>query len=232
MKPRLIGSLLVLVAVLARAHGPYDSSAQLLLLSEAVEFRATLGMEGARQLLLNAGMSEAEATSALTVRGPSSLVTLPVAVAQHVVELTAGQQRFEPTHLRVATDGLEASFTASYAGAHAGALSVRARYFQGIDALKPGAFVVLDENHNIKFQDVFSSTKVAAEIHLAGQVTAEPPGKESATNMAPTRDHGSSVASNVAVRSESSKPQERWVIGAILVVGLSWVVLRALNRSR
>lgn len=237
MKIRIIGCLLVLVACLGRAHGPYDSSAQLIILSDSLEFRATLGMDGARQLLVNAGLSDADVASALSLRGPSTRYDLPVEVARHMVDLTAGGQLLKAMRVRVMTDGLEASLTATYAGSYSGDLSVRVRYFDGIEAMKPGAFVVTDENHNIKDQAVFSRTKVAAEIHLPGQVAQEIAGKDTAVITAAPNNVSSVALPPLAAPEGSAGPASSWlrvlwIGGVILLASLIWLGLRAMNRKR
>lgn len=211
----------------ALAHGPYDSSAQMIVFDESLELSATLGMDGAKQLLLSAGLSEADAASALAVRGPSTRFDLSVELAPRFFELFAGGKLLAPQRLRVITDGLEAKFTATYAGTHSGALEVRARYFDGVENLKAGAFTAMDENRNIKGQSVFSHAKATAEIHLTALEVA---GKEPAAIMAPAPEDATTAPEDSA--GPTSRQRVVWIGGAVLLAGMIWVVLRAMNRNR
>lgn len=223
---------LFMAAVVARAHGPYDSSAQLIILSDALELNATLGMDAAKQFLLNAGLSEADALAALASRGPSTRHELAVDLAARLFELRSGDQLLKPKRLQVITDGLEVSFTANYTGTFAGDVNVRARYFDGIEALKPGAFTAMDENRNIKGQAVFSRAVATADVQLAAAT-----GKKPATNAASTPDKVSTVASPPLAAADGSagsspRPQALWIGGVVLVAGLLWLGLKTMNRSR
>lgn len=179
MRIRALGFLLTLLVCVCRAHGPYDSSAQLIVSSDSLEFSATLGMDGARQWLRNAGLSETDTATALTVRGTSTFHSLSADLAGRLVELSAGGQSLKATRLRVITDGLEASFIATYSGSYSGEVAVRARYFDGVEALKPGAFVAMDENRNVKAQAAFSRGNAETTVTLGttatvGSATAKP----------------------------------------------------------
>jgi hypothetical protein len=169
--------------ITVRAHGPYDSSSQLLILDGALELNTTLGMAAAKQLLLNAGLSEAEAAGALASRGPSTRVDLSVELAARFFEISAGGQTLKAKRLQVITDGLETAFTATYAGSYSGDLEVRARYFDGIEGIKPGAFTAMDENHNVKAVALLSPAKRNAAIKLSAPVTLPPPTSVEVTNL-------------------------------------------------
>jgi len=232
MKIRLLGLLLALVACVCGAHGPYDSSAQLMILDGSLEANATLGMEGAKQVLLNAGLSQTEAADALASRGPSSFFDLPTDITPFFFELTAGGAVLKPQRFRVITDGLEASFVASYAGVHSCEVAFRARYFDKIEAMKPGAFIALDENRNIKAQMAFSRDKAETKVNLgAPAVSVSEPGKPktpssvAATPVAPSPQalEGSSV---------SSAPKSWLLVGAcVILAGVVVILVRSVRRS-
>ena len=78
VSPLILTTLAILLVAIpsTRAHGPYDSSTQLTIRDDALELNATLGLDGAKQILLNAGMSEADAVNALATHGPSTLTDL------------------------------------------------------------------------------------------------------------------------------------------------------------
>lgn len=219
---------LLAAVITARAHGPYDSSAQLIILSDSLELNAALGMDGAKQLLLNAGLSEADATSALAARGPSTRFDLSVDLAPHFFELKSGDQMLKPKRLQVITDGLEASFTATYAGTYSGDLEVRAHYFDGVEAMKPGAFMAMDENHNVKAAAMFSRSKTVATVKLSALPVAEAP--EPATSA--------STVSNVAPPTQpapaAALPRQSaafWWAGTMVVVVIL-ILVRRISRAR
>ncbi len=220
---------------IALAHGPYDSSAQMIVFDESLELSATLGMDGARQVLLNAGLSEADAASALAVRGPSTRFDLSVELAPRFFELRAGGTLLTPQRLRVITDGLEAKFTVTYAGTHSGALEVRARYFDAVEKMKPGVFTAMDENRSVNTQTIFTHAQTTTEVRLTGAVAPEVAGKESGTNAAPMPEDVSTAAQPPPAASEASAPSRSlvlWIGGAILLVGAIGVLLKAMNRKR
>src|SRR5262245_54858541 len=66
----------------AKAHDPFDSSLRMLARDDGeIEVVATLGLDAARQVLSEAGLSTIETAEALRVRGPHSTQDLPTTVA-------------------------------------------------------------------------------------------------------------------------------------------------------
>lgn len=241
MKVRLIRFLLALATllgpgVMARAHGPFDSSSQLIILSDALELNATLGMQGAKQLLLNAGLSEADATTALSVRGPSTLHDLSADLAPHFFEIKAGDRVLKAKRMQVITDGLEASFIATYAGSYSGDLEVRARYFDGSEAMKPGAFIALDENQNAKGGAMLSRSKTVATVKLSAPAAVPTP----VVTEVPNSGDPVAVVSNVTsaaqtapVAAPSQQPSTLWWAGGLLVaVVVILVLVRKISHAR
>ena len=235
MKNRPIRFLLLLAALFAlvlpaSAHGPYDSSVQLFILSDSLELNATLGMDGAKQVLLNGGLSEADATAALTTRGPSTRVDLSVDLASHFFELKSGDQMLKPNRLQVITDGLEASFTATYASLYSGDLEIRAHYFDGVEAMKPGAFTAMDENHNVKAVAMFSRSKPVATVKLTEPITAEAPKPALPATTASNNPPPIQAAS-------SGEPHRQpatllWAVGLLVVVVVVLILVRKISRAR
>ena len=224
MNVRLIRLLLAIVVALvavrpASAHGPYDSSSQLLILDGALELNTALGMDAARQLLRNAGLSEAEVANALSSRGPSTRTDLSVELAIRFFEISAGGQALKAQKLQVIADGLEANFTATYTGSYSADLDVRARYFDGIEGIRPGAFIAMDENHNIKAVAMLSSAKKEAAIKLSTPAVMTTP-----KPVEPTAPVAASVSVSNPVSGRAASPEAGssrpfaavWLIGVML----------------
>ena len=221
---------LLLFSYVAHAHGPYDSSTQLTIHDDALELNAILGMDGAKQTLLNAGMSEADAVNALATHGPSTLTDLSVGIVPHLFELSANRQPLKAKRLQVITDGLEVSFSATYAVASSGDLEVRAKYFDGVEAMKPGSFIAMDENHNIKSSAMLSRAKPVALVKLSAPPVAETPEPAAATstaiNLAPA------AQATPAATSPRQPSSAWWAGGLLLLVVVILVLLRKLTRAR
>ncbi len=221
---------LLLATFVAHAHGPYDSSAQLVILTDALELNATLGMDGAKQVLLNGGLSDSEAASALTVRGPSTFHDLSADLAPRFFEITSGGQVLKPKRLQVITDGLEASFTATYAAAASGDLEVRAHYFDGVEGMKPGAFLAMDENHNVKASAMFSRAKSATTVKLSAPAAVESPKvpalAATATNVV------TSTQPTPAAPPPPPSSTHWWAVGLLAVVVVVLILARKISRAR
>lgn len=215
--------LLLTPFICAHAHGPYDSSAQLLILSDSIEASATLGMDAAKEVLLKAGLSEADAAKALTVRGPSTLFDLSPDLAAHFVALTAGGKALKAQRLRVITDGLEASFIATYAGAYSGDLEVRARYFDGIEGIKPGVFVAIDEMRNVKGQAAFSRGKAEAVVNLGTPTTNVSATVKPETPVPSTEPVA--PAKPQADQARSSSFTKSWLVAGVLIALVAGVII-------
>jgi len=221
---------LLLTVGVARAHGPYDSSARLIFLEDSLELTATLGIEGAKQVLLNAGWSEADAASALMSRGPATLHELPAELAPRFFEINANGDALKAARLQVISDGLEASFAATYTGSHGGELHVQARYFDGVEAMKPGAFVATDENRNVKGTAMFSRGNAAT------MVKATPVAVMEQTATAPIAATASDVAAPAEaepVRGGSGRNRTAWWIGGLILLAAAiLVVIGMFRRAR
>ena len=223
MNPRLRLFFVALATLLAsmamgRAHGPYDSSSQLIILDGAFELNTTLGLDGAKQVLLNAGLSEAEAADALASRGPSTFHQLPADLAPRFFDVTAGGQKLKATQLRVIVPGLEVSFVATYPGTYAGEISVHASYFDGVPQMKPGAFLAMDENHNIKGSAALSASRREAAIDLGGAAVTNAPVQAEAPT--PPAVEASSTASSEPVEVQADHSNGVWLAVAVVVLAL------------
>ncbi|MEY4385270.1 MAG: hypothetical protein RLY20_553 [Verrucomicrobiota bacterium] len=222
---------LAMFAAAVQAHGPYDSSAQLRILDAGFETVAVLGMEGAKQALIKGGLSEAQADTALTVRGPSSRFNVSPGLAPQFLEVSRAGKALVPRSFTVITDGLEASFTASYVQVPAGAIAVRARYLDAVESMKPGAFTVLDENSNIKSQSVFARSSPKTSVTLMDQPQTEQAGSVPTPVGAPSvKLHATNPPANTSPVSLSSSSRS-WGL-ALVVFGVFALAVGVLMRRR
>lgn len=98
---------LLLCAVPAQAHDPFDGSTQVLVLDERIEARVTLGYDAARAMLRALDLGP-DAASAI-VRGGDE-VALPASAGARLLRLYAGQQELAPGALSAAGGRDEVTF--------------------------------------------------------------------------------------------------------------------------
>lgn len=234
---RLPLAMVVLFCSLLRghSHGPFDNSSQLILHDDMLELVVTMGMDGARQFLLHAGLSEPETTTVLAGRGPSTGVALAVDLAAKCFEVDAGGKVLAARSVSLMTDGLEAAFTISYPRPATADVRLSALYFSGIEAMKPGSFIATDENRNALGAALLSRAKAAVEIRLSpiapiAPPLVEPPKQESPAALvvtAPIKDE----ARPVSPPERGATPLYIWIAAIVLVVTASFIAARKWMRS-
>jgi hypothetical protein len=160
--------VLLLSAVPAQAHDPFDGSTQVLVLDDRIEARVTLGYDAARAMLraLDIGPDGAGAI----MRGDE--VALPAADGARLLRLYAGTQELAPGALAAAGGRDEVTFRLRFARPPAGTLSARASYFDAIDAMRPGTLVVLDARRRVLASTLLSPAAPRAAIPTALSATA------------------------------------------------------------
>jgi hypothetical protein len=214
------------------AHGPFDNSVALYVTDERLEAGITLGMEGARQALKHAGMKPAAVDEALLVRGAASASDLDVAVASGLFELSNGSAPVSPTHASVCTDGLEVLIAMVFPRIHGSRVKIHALYFDAVEELPPGAFLMLDENRNTLGAATVSRLNPTVDIPLPGRaVVAAGPAARSAMAL-PV--HAASVGepSPTSFLQETAVssilPAAGWVAGGVLLGSVFWFGRRRL----
>jgi hypothetical protein len=150
----------LLCAVPAQAHDPFDGSTQVQVLDERIEARVTLGYDAARAMLLALGLGPDQAST--IVRGGEE-AALPPAAGARLLRLYAGRQELAPGALSAAGGRDEVTFRLRFARPPAGRLAARASYFEAIDAMRPGTLVVLDAHRRVLASTLLSpSTPLVA----------------------------------------------------------------------
>ena len=226
----LLGSLLC-----GQAHGPFDNSSLLILHDDTLEVVVTMGMDGARQFLLHAGLPEPETTTALAGRGPATGVALAVDLAAKCFEVDAGGKPLLTQRVSVMTDGLEAAFTISYPRPSAESLFLRALYFTGVEMMRPGSFIATVENRNALGAAMLSRAKASVEIRLSPIAPITPPLVEP-----PKRETHAALSARAPVQSETrsaSSPRDVplppyiWILALVLAVTAACIAARKWMRS-
>lgn len=113
---------LLMLAVAARAHGPFDHSTRLLVGESRLEVIVTMGADATREFLTRAGV--APGASAQSTR------ELPAALAAKLFTIHADGQALAAGNIRVVTEGLETIFTTAFPRPEGDALELRALFFQ------------------------------------------------------------------------------------------------------
>jgi hydrogenase/urease accessory protein HupE len=150
----------LLCAVPAQAHDPFDGSTQVQVLDERIEARVTLGYDAARAMLHALGLGPDQAST--IVRGGEE-AALPPAAGARLLRLYAGRQELAPGALSAAGGRDEVTFRLRFARPPAGRLAARASYFEAIDAMRPGTLVVLDAHRRVLASTLLSpSTPLVA----------------------------------------------------------------------
>lgn len=217
----------------AQAHGPFDNSSQAIVRDDTLELVVTMGMDGAQQFLLNAGLSEADAAAALAGRGPSTAFGLSVNLAPKFFDVTVDGKTFGARGVTVMTDGLEASYTITYPRPVAGQLGLRAVYFNGIEQMKPGSFIATDENRNGLGAAMFTRAQPTVEIKLPAFTGAtasiveapkpEPPASFAINGTANSKEPLATTAPKAALAPFI------WGFVPVLAAAVLWVVIRKRN---
>jgi len=233
LTPRLILAVLCLTAgQCLQAHGPFDNSSQVIVRDDVIEVVVTMGMEASRQLLFQSG--HADGTAMLLNRGPSTPTVLPLDLAAKFFDAEA-DQTLSARNISVITDGLEAAFTIIYPRPALGDLRFRALYFNSLEMMRPGSFIVTDENRNTLGVAMLSRANASFEIKLSGAVPAMPVMAE-ATRHEPASTTAHALPASVPTQATTAHVAKRtgaiWFLALLIVATFLWFDGRRLTRSR
>lgn len=227
----ILSGLSMVLPLSTRAHGPFDNSAQAIVHDETVEVMVTMGMEGARQFLLQAGLSEGEVTTTLAGRGPATAVALKESLAPRFFEASAFGNALVAQSVAVTTDGLEAAFTIVYSRPRTEGVRLRARYFDGIELMKPGSFIVTDENRNTLGGGRLTRANATVDVKFPpaqGVSPAPATGQRADPHQSPVANQAIKTDTSVAMSSRRHTPRVSvWIAVFVVVV----VLLRGVARK-
>jgi len=210
------------------AHGPFDHSAQLLVGASGMEFVVTMGADATRAFLTAAGLSVDKSTEVVSRTAGQPPLELPKALGPRLVEISVADRVLEGGEVHATTDGMETRFTVVFPAAVGAVLDVRAHYFNGIEAMKQGAFLAVDENQQQLGAALWSRANDSVRIALPGKATGKPAGEPVVTTdrativaAADRQFERSSVTNLVSTQRNTLQPRAKrglTGIGVVLVV--------------
>lgn len=222
----VILNLILLVPPNSHAHGPFDNSVHAILQSDALEVSVVLGGEAAREILNRAAPKN---TAAL---GGMGLKTLPPELAGHFIETKSGATTLSANRFTVVGDGLEYTFTATYPSPDGNSLAFRAPYFEMMEQMKPGTFVLTDASRKQIGSGLFTKTNAAVEVALTRPTPSIPAVTEVAAPQ-PTTTKSSTTSPIVAAETPPQTPRSsfsRILMIGILALGGIWLGQRLLAK--
>jgi hypothetical protein len=168
---------LVLPAVPARAHDPFDGGVQMIVFRDRIEAKVTLGFDAAREFLRAAGLPPSDVSRATRPGQSAAPVRLPVALAAGLLGVHAGGQSVAPTAVLAAPGLNETNFLVIYPRPATDMVQLRAAYFDGIEYMRPGALVAVNAQRRLLSSAPLSkaapSTTVPLTLEAAGVVTGQ-----------------------------------------------------------
>jgi|GEM_PF-6425607 hypothetical protein len=226
----LFTSVLLFSGFNARAHGPFDHSARLIVQENQIELNVILGIEAARSLLK-------DHPDALLQRGPGSQFPLPPEVADRIGELVDGENALNPRSIHIHADAIEAGISILFERPNSARLEFRPKYLSLLSKLQPGVLEVTDENGNRLGAGVISSGGDPISVSLPGTVAGtEVATRETSTlveNSAEASVHRDAEGVPNHKTAESSFGNGLFVTGVVLIgAGILLMVGRSKRNSR
>jgi hypothetical protein len=172
---RWVVLLFLFSPTLTHAHGPFDHSARLIVSDTKLEFLVTLGADATRAFLTKAGGAEAAVLQILSQTTLTPASGLPAGLASRFFQGRVGEESLTPEHVSAITEGLETIFTVTFPRPPQGTLELEAIYFNGIEPMKQGSFVALDEHDQILGAALLSRAMNSIQFPLPEKITASPP---------------------------------------------------------
>ena len=142
-----LGLLVWLLAISsARAHDPFDLSSRMTVADDRIELTVTMGLDGVRLLLADAGFTQEQITTTARATGPDAIIVQPATLASRFFLLKSGEEALSATGVASLSEGMEVIFTLIYPRPTAGVLEIRAVCYEAIAGLRTGSLIVYDES--------------------------------------------------------------------------------------
>lgn len=140
---------LLVCAMQAHAHNPFDGNVELRVRPADMEVKVTLGYDAARAWMRAAGVPAAQISAITRGNLHAAPQQLPPELARRLLILRDGERPL-PAHLLHAwTGNEETSFVVTYPLAANQALSLSARYFDAVADIRPGSVAVIDADRRL-----------------------------------------------------------------------------------
>jgi hypothetical protein len=157
--------LLLMLALPAWAHDPFDGNIQMIVLDDRIETKVTLGYDAARAFFRSSGLPPLEAARMTRPAGRQRL-SLPPGLAAKLLTLQDGARTLEPRALLVAPSDVEIELLLVFPRPDGARLRVRAVYFDLLDDVRPGLLVVADKDRRLLGSAMLSKDAPAADMPL------------------------------------------------------------------
>jgi hypothetical protein len=172
--------LLLAIALPARAHDPFDGNIQMIVLSDRIEAKVTLGYDAARAFFRSSGLTPLEAARMTRPAGRQRL-PLPLGLADRLLTLQDGGRPVPASAVLVAPSDVEIELFLVFPRPDGTTLGARAAYFEVIDDMRPGLLVVADKDRRLLGSAMLSKDAPAADValdqaaaHAAAHAAARP----------------------------------------------------------
>lgn len=162
------------IEMFAEAHGPYDHSSRLIVGETQLEMTLTMGSDATRDFLTMAGLPPEEVRQILSMTSGQSGRVLPVEMGSKLFITSAGGETLVAEAISAVTEGLETLFTMRFSRPPGGKLELRAIYFNGIEPMKQGAFVAVDDHDQSLGASFLSRANDSVELQLPVKTSGAP----------------------------------------------------------
>ena len=156
------------------AHEPMDVSTRTTVYQDKVTVVATLGVDGAKQLLTRAGLPPQRVADALRAQGADAPTEQPATVGANFCELKAGETVMKPVRVRTLAEGMEVILTIVYPRPATEKLGVRMTAYAAIPGLHDGPFLLDDDQTGPIDATLLSTENPTASFVLPRCATALP----------------------------------------------------------
>lgn len=149
------------------AHDPFDASLRVLVRESDLEATIILGIDAAKRVLVNSGLSTDQVADLSRHRGPHDEIEIPLGIATKCLEVSREGKRLKPTHAKLLSEGLEVTFTFLYTRPPTGPLQIRAVCYDEIKEMRDGSFVATNEAADPLGAALLSRTSTTATMILS-----------------------------------------------------------------
>lgn len=160
----------------AFAHDPFDGNTQVIVFSNKIEAKVTLGYDAARAFARASGLPPREVARLTRPAPHGELVPLPVELASRLITLEADGRPVAATAFLVAPSDIEVNLLVTYPRPATATASLRASYFDLIEDMRSGSLVVADEHRKIL------ATALVSKAHASATVSFNPSAASSPAN--------------------------------------------------
>jgi hypothetical protein len=215
------------------AHDPLDCSTQVMMREDRIEVAVTMGLDGVREILSEAGFSAQAIRETVAARGPQSSRELPAALASRLFEVKRDGEPLAPGGVTGNSDGMEVVFRVDYPRPPEGVLELDSVYFDAVEQMRPGWLAAHDEDGNRLLAVMLSVTNRIARLPLPRKTTTEQPVAPRRATVSGSSDEAKTVprSGDVLPATGTSTRLLEWQgLCGIVIVGV-WLAFR-MRRTR